>query len=260
MANRDENNPPEAEQPEVVEWVEQPLLQTAYVTSDGRILKGIDAEAAPFGAQPVRLLCLHSVDIPLPSDDPKVIAQSCVRTVPHPILGSTKQFAVSMDVGLAMLEVAHALQKRDERLDAQDEKIAELKREMADAAQALDEMAKTVQALAVDRGPDAGDQGDVLRGTTEALHRLGEELNSPGKLKPEQVLALVANPELRFDLLALAQFVQGNEKGMEALYGIGLKEDSRLAFLLRSDKYRETLLADLEVLEGLSHTKEQDDG
>lgn len=134
MATDNDTKNPQAEEPEVVEWTPQPLLQKAVVTSDGRILKGIDAEQAPFGCKEVTLLCLHSVDIPLPSEDPSILAQQCVRTVSHPIMGQVQQFAVSMDVGLAMLEVAHALRKRDDQIEKLEDEVAELRKLLAQDA------------------------------------------------------------------------------------------------------------------------------
>jgi hypothetical protein len=135
------NNNSRAENPQVVEWVEQPLLQRAKITSSGEILKGIDAQDAPFGSKDVWILCLNTVDIPLPSDKSADLAQNCVRQIPHPTLGHPiNTFAISSSAGLAMLEMAHALARRDEKLEA-------LREGLDEAGAAYDELAKNFAGL-----------------------------------------------------------------------------------------------------------------
>ena len=98
--------------------VDQPLLVQGFVTPDGRLLKGKDAENPPLGSTPIWLILLDTVEVPIPTADAGEFAQThCVRTVQHPIMGSVRQFAIGGDAGLVMLEVAKALKKRDDKID-----------------------------------------------------------------------------------------------------------------------------------------------
>lgn len=136
----DPKTPGQPETPEVVEWVEQPLLQRAFISSDSRILKGVDADNPPYGAQPIWLLCLHTIEIPLPSDDSNDLAAQCMRTVNHPLMGPVQRFAVGTDAGLAMLEMAKALLRRDE-------KIAVLEGDMEALATRIEKAEGYIEAL-----------------------------------------------------------------------------------------------------------------
>ena len=92
-------------------------------------LKGVSQFEAPEGSQQAAVVCLYSVDLPMPAEaegDSQVIAEQCVRMVPHPIMGQVATFAVSMDVALVALETAKALKTRDERIEALEERIRQL--------------------------------------------------------------------------------------------------------------------------------------
>jgi len=154
-----DKNIPNIDEPQIVTWVEQPLLQLAKIAPDGTILKGIDADSAPLGSREIWLLCLDTLDIPLTSDKAADLAQNCVRQVPHPVLGHPiPTFAISSSAGLAMLEVAHALKKRDDRIADLKQRVETLESEAELNHQAvlgrLDEVEALVEASDQDRARD----------------------------------------------------------------------------------------------------------
>lgn len=83
---------------------------------------------------------LHDVEIPLPSGKSEDLAKLCFVPVQvqDPITGhisTVPQMAMSAPAALLLLETHHALARRDKKIEALEERLAELERRFEDPAE-----------------------------------------------------------------------------------------------------------------------------
>ena len=83
---------------------------------------------------------LHAIEIPLPSEKSEDLAKLCIANVPveDPVTGTithVPQMAMSAPAAFLLLETHYALQARDEKISALEERLAELERRFEDPAE-----------------------------------------------------------------------------------------------------------------------------
>lgn len=75
----------------------------------------------------VKLNPTFGIGLPLLSTDPQALAQQCMQTVPHPVIGTPMpMLAIRPDVGLVWVETFHALARRDQEIEALRDAVAGL--------------------------------------------------------------------------------------------------------------------------------------
>lgn len=80
---------------------------------------------------------LYDTEFPIPSNKIEDIRKLCMRTVkmPHPETGieiPVEMLAMTADTALVVLELHYALKVRDQRIEALEERVAELARRFDD--------------------------------------------------------------------------------------------------------------------------------
>lgn len=93
-------------------------------------------DGMPADMEPVTVK-LYEIEYPVSTDDPKIIATACLQDVEvrDPLTGQvtvTRQMAMFPQTLLLLVETVKALEVRDQRIEALEERVAELARRFDD--------------------------------------------------------------------------------------------------------------------------------